>query len=287
MLPPALVPRLSRLRFAVKPSRSLPGRGEVLRGRGGLSTDFADYRDYVAGDDLRSIDWNIMARLRRPVIKLFRVEQDRHLVLLVDCSASMAEGGKRERALAVATALAVVGLHGGEAVSVWAFGAGCTRLLPPQRGRQGLQRTLAACAAAPAAAGDTTVTDASRAVAARHLGRGAAIIVSDFHRGELRPTLDRLAATGLDPLAVQILAPAERVPEIPDDLRLVDGESGEELEVAATPATLAAYADALRARTRSLSDCCRARGGRLLDVDSGEPLEALLFSRMVKEGWMV
>ena len=75
-------------RMRLRPNRRLTNRarGEHLSGKGGSSTDFADFRDYVAGDDLRYVDWNIFARLRRPYIKQFQHEEEIHVVLLVDAS---------------------------------------------------------------------------------------------------------------------------------------------------------------------------------------------------------
>ncbi|MFM7831373.1 MAG: DUF58 domain-containing protein, partial [Planctomycetaceae bacterium] len=65
-------------RMRLRPQRRLTNRarGEHLSGKGGSSTDFADFRDYAAGDDLRYVDWNIFARLQRPYIKQFQHEEE-------------------------------------------------------------------------------------------------------------------------------------------------------------------------------------------------------------------
>ena len=102
LLPNDLLALLERLRPLPVRSPTSRGRGEHLAGRGGHSTDFADYRDYTAGDDMRSVDWNIFARLQRPYLRLFRLEEDRHLVIVVDASASMQAGGKLARARSLA-----------------------------------------------------------------------------------------------------------------------------------------------------------------------------------------
>jgi len=143
-----LLGALLRLRLNPRGRRTARGRGERLTGRGGTSTDLADYRDYSEGDDLRAIDWNAFARLQRPYLRLYRLEEDRHLVVLVDASASMAEAGKLARAKELAAALGAIGLASGDRVSLWCFGAaGDPRRQPPLRGLAMLPRWLAACAA--------------------------------------------------------------------------------------------------------------------------------------------
>ena len=81
--------RLERTR--INASRRFTNRtsGEHLSGKGGRSIEFSDYRDYVAGDDFRFVDWNAFARLHRPYLKLFHQEEEMNVVLLVDASSSM------------------------------------------------------------------------------------------------------------------------------------------------------------------------------------------------------
>src|SRR5258708_33176175 len=93
-----LIARLERLRVVARRKAPSRGRGEQLAGRGGASIDFADYRDYAPGDDLRFVDWNIFSRLEKPYLKLDRMEEERHLTILIDASRSMAFAGKLERA---------------------------------------------------------------------------------------------------------------------------------------------------------------------------------------------
>lgn len=288
LLPANLVGALLRLRLNPRGRRTARGRGERLAGRGGASTDLADYRDYSEGDDLRAIDWNAFARLQRPYLRLYRLEEDRHLVVLVDASASMAEAGKLERARELAAALGAVGLASGDRVSLWCFGdAGDPRRQPPLRGLAMLPRWLAACAAlAPAAGGDKALTppEAVGRLLARHVGRGACVLLSDFtHEGAPEPALTRLHAAGLDPLAIQVLAAAEVDPD-PADLRLVDAETGAELDVSIGGA-LPAYLAGLDQLRRRLAGACQARGGRFAAVTAEEPLAPLLTDRLRRQGW--
>ncbi|MGV2341898.1 MAG UNVERIFIED_CONTAM: DUF58 domain-containing protein [Planctomycetaceae bacterium] len=133
----ALLAQIERMRL--RPLRRLTNRsrGEHLSGKGGSSTDFADYRDYAAGDDLRYVDWNIFARLQRPYIKQFQHEEELHVVLLVDASTSMLFGDKLLTAKRAAAALGIMGLLNSEKVSAYAVHAQESQpwMLPPGSGR--------------------------------------------------------------------------------------------------------------------------------------------------------
>ena len=90
--------RVERMRLTPLRRLTNRSRGEHLAGKGGTSTEFNDYRDYVAGDDMRYVDWNIFSRLNRPYLKLYRHEEEMHVVVLLDASSSMLFGSKFERA---------------------------------------------------------------------------------------------------------------------------------------------------------------------------------------------
>ena len=81
--------RLARLRINANRRLTNRARGEHLAAKGGSSTEFCDFRDYSPGDDVRFVDWNIFARINRPYLKQFHMEEEMHVVLLVDASSSM------------------------------------------------------------------------------------------------------------------------------------------------------------------------------------------------------
>src|SRR6476659_5716599 len=109
-------------RMRLLPMRRLTNRsrGEHLAGKGGTSTEFNDYRDYSAGDDMRYIDWNIFSRLNRPYVKLYRHEEEMHVVILIDASSSMEYEDKFEKAKQLAACFAIMGLMNSEKVSIYA-----------------------------------------------------------------------------------------------------------------------------------------------------------------------
>src|SRR5215469_2187073 len=141
LLSNSVLVRLQRLRIRPVGRRTSRSRGEHFSGKGGTSTEFCDYRDYSPGDDTRFVDWNIFARLQRPYLKQFHREEERHVVLLIDASASMKFEGKLNLAKPLAAAFGVMGLLNNERVSAYVshqVGNAPDRL-PPCRGRVNLR----------------------------------------------------------------------------------------------------------------------------------------------------
>ena len=119
-------------------------RGERITQKRGRSIEFADYRPYAVGDDLRFLDWNLYARLDRLFLKLFLEEEDLHVYLVVDASKSMDFGKttKLDHARRLAAALAYIGLVNYDRVVLAAFGEGGLQTLGPLRGRHQVLRVL-------------------------------------------------------------------------------------------------------------------------------------------------
>ena len=128
---------LERLRL--NPTRRLTNRsrGEHLSGKGGTSTEFSDYRNYVPGDDVRYIDWNIFSRLNRPFMKQYQFEEEMHVTVILDASSSMDYEDKFERGKQLAAAFGVMGLLNFEKVSVYSCNQRGNRpaQFPPATGR--------------------------------------------------------------------------------------------------------------------------------------------------------
>src|SRR5258708_21605323 len=115
-------------------------KGERRSKRKGQSVEFADYRNYVVGDDLRHLDWNLYARLERLFIRLFMEEEDLHFYILLDNSLSMDFGSpsKLRYAKQVAAALGFIGLVNMDRVVIEAFNNRLTQTMPAARGRRSL-----------------------------------------------------------------------------------------------------------------------------------------------------
>ncbi len=287
LFPNSTLSRLERLRINAARFTN-KRRGEHRAGRGGSSTDFSDYRDYVPGDDVRYVDWNIFARLRRPYLKLYHQEEERHVVVLIDASSSMIFEDKLARAQQLAAAFGVMGLIGGERVSMLTFreAQGRPAQLHPCRGRASLRKMLHYVEGIEGG-GDAPIEDGIEALLGRHSGRGVAVLLSDFlTMGEMKRTFNMLFSAGLEIWGVQILGPSELEPEVSGDMRLVDSESGMTLDISSAADLLAIYQEYREAHERELSLMCSKRGGRFLSSASTAPLEFVLFDLMRRNGWV-
>jgi uncharacterized protein (DUF58 family) len=169
--------RCERLRINPLRRRTNHSRGEHHAGKGGASTEFADYRDYSPGDDVRYVDWNIFARTGDPFLKLYKHEEEMQVVLLVDGSQSMQFEGKFDLARQLAAAFGVMGLLNVERVSGYACGVGTGGLavLPPCRGRVSLRKMLAFFEALRGG-GELTIDAMIEEVLKRHSGKGVCVI---------------------------------------------------------------------------------------------------------------
>src|SRR5437016_1663543 len=112
LLEPEFLRKLERLSLVAKKVFTGQLKGERRSARRGASVEFADYRSYVLGDDLRYVDWNTYARLERLFLKLFMEEEDLHVHLLIDGSQTMAGGAKFDYARRIAATLGYAGLTG-------------------------------------------------------------------------------------------------------------------------------------------------------------------------------
>jgi uncharacterized protein (DUF58 family) len=288
LLENATLSRLERMRLNPRRRLTNRSRGEHQSGKGGASTEFVDYRDYSPGDDIRYVDWNIFLRLEKPFVKLYRHEEEMHVVLIVDASSSMQFEGKFARACELAAAFGLLALMNVEKVSAYA----CQHrgneplLLPPCTGRVSRRRLFEFLENIPPG-GDFPIDQAVDAVLRRHRGRGIAILLSDFLTfGDFQRPLNRLYRAGLEIFAVQILGPTELNPELTGDLRFVDSESGQTLDISSAGDILGIYHEHRLALEEELGILCRQRSGRFLSISSRDPLDSVLFDLLRRKGWV-
>ncbi len=174
--------QLERLQLLMK----RPVRGGLKGGRRsvkrGQSVEFADFRDYTLGDDLRQLDWNVLARLEKLFIKLYVEEEDITIHFLLDASASMVAGEPSKLLFAkrAAAALGYIGLASEDRVAVTALVARAGRRQVALRGSGRVFRLLAALSSISAADGPTDLVASVRHAAAQLSGRGVIVLLSDL-----------------------------------------------------------------------------------------------------------
>jgi len=280
--------RLERLRINATRLFTSKSRGEHLAGRGGTSVEFSDYRDYTPGDDVRFVDWNIFARLHRPYLKLYEEEEEIHVAVIIDTSSSMMFENKFELARQLGAAFGVMGLLGGERVSVFAFGGrerGSMRL-PPATGRASMLKLFAFIENLQGG-GSVQIEEGLYDFLRRQSGRGVVAILSDFlTSADLRRPFNLLFSAGLEIFGVQILGPQEIDPQVTGDTRLVDSESRHTLDVSSGAYLTSLYQEYRAAYESYLKENCQKRCGHFLSVSPKDSLEYILFSLFRHRGWV-
>src|SRR5215469_7128750 len=181
LLDPGFLARLEQLELVSRKIFMGRMKGERRSKRKGQSVEFADYRNYVVGDDLRFLDWNLFARLNRLFIRLFMEEEDLHVYILIDNSLSMDFGTptKLHFAKQIAAALGFIGLVNLDRVMIEAFNDRLTQTMPAMRGRRSLWRMLDFLQKIDPA-GPSDLKQALRAFTVKCSGKGVVVLLSDL-----------------------------------------------------------------------------------------------------------
>ncbi|HEY4227279.1 MAG TPA: DUF58 domain-containing protein [Candidatus Limnocylindrales bacterium] len=255
------------------------GRRSVKRG---ASVEFADFRDYSLGDDLRLLDWNVLARLEKLFIKLYVEEEDVTISFLLDCSASMAAGQPSKLLFAkrAAAALGYIGLASEDRIALTALSGRAGRRQVALRGSGRVFRLLSAVSNVDAADGPTDLLAAARHAAAQLTGRGVIVLISDLLDPGADKVIRDLAATGSELIVLHVLSPEELDPSMEGDVRLVDVESGEGIDVTIDLATIDDYKARLSAWQDGFADLAARRGATYVTIPTTLPLADLVFAEL-------
>jgi uncharacterized protein (DUF58 family) len=274
--------RLERLSVLVR----RPVRGGLKGGRRsikrGQSVEFADYRDYALGDDLRQLDWNVYARLEKLLVKLFIEEEDLTVAILVDGSASMAHGTPDKLVFAkrAAAALGYIALAAEDRVVLASLAGRTARRRAALRGSGRAFRLLAELSAIQPAAGPTDLVAACRHALAQVTGRGVIVLVSDLLDPGAERALRDLAGTGSEVIVLHVLAPDEVAPTFDGDLRLVDAETGATVDVTLDLAARERYTERVEAWRNELAILAAKRRLAYVPLTSDVALADLVFAEL-------
>jgi uncharacterized protein (DUF58 family) len=286
LLDPQFLSRLEQLELVSRKIFVGKMKGERLSKRKGQSVEFADYKNYVVGDDLRFLDWNLFARLDKLFIRLFLEEEDLHVYFLLDNSLSMDFGTptKLRYAKQLAAALGFVGLVNSDRVVVEAFNDRLTQSMPPLRGRRSLWRMLNFLDKVEPA-GPSDMAKALRSFSLKSSGKGIVVILSDFmDKGGYEEALRYLVARQMDVYAIQILSHEEIEPDVTGDLKLVDIEDDDVAEITVSRALLDRYKKNLAAYRAALYEFCTRRGVTCLFTSNRVPFETLVLTYLRQRG---
>ena len=286
LLDPAFMARLDQLDVMSRKLLAGKMKGERRSKRRGQSVEFADYRNYVVGDDLRFIDWNIYARLDRLFLKLFLEEEDLSLYILLDVSKS-ADFGDPPKAFymkQVAAALGYIGLVNYNRVHISAMADGIIAETGALRGRRRVSQMIEFVDKLRAA-GSSDLADACKKFALQHRQKGVCVVLSDFFdKGGYENGLRYVAGGKYDLFCVQCLAPQEIEPDLQGDLKLRDIEDDDLAEVSITQPLLKQYKANLNAYCLSLKDYVTRRGGTYLFTSTAVPFDTLVLNYLRERG---
>ena len=244
---PASLDRLAELRRLAFASRHVRG-GLLAEVRPRIpvgGTELTSYRDYAPGDDHRHIDWNVCARHDELRVRLFAGRLDRHVRILLDCSASMGLGTplpRFEAARQIAAAIGYLAIDREARLSLFAFSDHLCHRIGPLRGRARIARLLNAIDVLPSPSGTTDMRRAAETLVRMDPTNGPVIVVSDFCEPQsLESGLNVLRSCDFSPRVVHLVDPAEDESLSAGDLELVDTEGDAAWQLTLTPAQLRRY----------------------------------------------
>jgi uncharacterized protein (DUF58 family) len=308
--------KLQRLTLVTSRVRAGALRGERRSLKRGAGLEFADFRDYVPGDDLRRVDWNVYARLDRPYVKLREEEEDLAVHILVDASQSMdwGEGAQQKfnYALQLTAGVGSIGLSAGDRVSVVMLHdshPSTTRRTQAERneeeskpvrrsaqdassqtsevslrGQQYLMHLLKFLEAQQPS-GLTDLEAAARRFLIKPRRAGLVILISDLLAPNgYQSAVKLLQQRGHEVAIVHIMSPDEIDPPLAGDLKLLDVETGSAQEVSVDGGLRDAYRERVTAWRSEAQAFCRARGVRYLAVQTDRPWDEVVLYDMRKAG---
>lgn len=288
LLSPELLTQLERMELVTRKIFRGRMKGERRSRRKGQSVEFADFRNYVPGDDLRFIDWNMYARLEKLFLKLFMEEEDLHFYALIDGSASMAFGepSKFDYAKQLAAALGYIGLCRADRVKIEMLDDGRASNAPVLRGRQNLWRMLDYLNGLEPGK-NVPLHDSIRSFSLRNPGKGILVLITDLmDKSGYEKALKFLVSRNLDIYLIHVLSQPEIDPDISGDLKLVDCEDADVAEISVSQRLIERYRQTLATFIEQAREFCIRRGIVYMMTSTERPVERLV-SRYLRQRGLV
>jgi uncharacterized protein (DUF58 family) len=303
VFPPGFLASLERLRMVAL--RAIGGglrEGHRLGAYKGGQLEFHGHRNYVAGDELRYVDWNSFARLGKPYVKEFAREEAGVLHLMLDATPSMALGmpSKWTFARRLAALFSHVALSSKDVVRLYIFDGKRSLDRFPRQGSRGgihefltfLQNSSLTVEQEPSSTSgsqDGVLQSAVAQFARGNPPRGRVILISDYWytEQEIVGSISRLSSAGFDVSGIHVLAEEEISPLLHGDLLARSLEEQAEIELSASADLPARYAQELEAHRRTIEEIFRRRGGNYLLERSDTSIERALLSTLRQRRWVM
>lgn len=250
----------------------------------GSSVEFSDFREYLPGDDIRRVDWNVYGRLGKLYVKQFMEEKEAFYHIFLDTSASMDFGEEKKSvmALRLSAVFAWLVLKQLDRVEILTLQNGHLGKTSPVIGRSSFKRLLKELEQV-SFEGDTRINEAVKKCSPG--GRGVCILISDFlDPYGIDEAIRYLTYKRQEIFLIQVLAREEVEFDGEGTLALDDMETGEQVRVTVTRQTIRAYEEALTAHTQALQRLAKRYGCAYLQVISDEELEKVIFQTLKQKG---
>ncbi|MBS1416277.1 MAG: DUF58 domain-containing protein [Christensenellales bacterium] len=260
----------------------------------GQTVEFADYREYQLGDDIRRIDWNLYSRFEKYFIRLFTDERQMDVQIFLDCSASMGKEnrGKAAYAVSVAAALGFLSVHNMDKVSFKLIKEGAVEdPFGTIIGKNTFFRAISMLENIDFSE-DADISEAVTSCVNTGSNNGLSVIISDFlTRKDWKKAIDYLTYKKRQVLVLQLLSPDEVDPAYSGRVNLIDVESGDigdprNMKLRITRSLQLAYQEALRDLKADIKSFCTSRGADFISVTTDKPIERMLFGELLKAGIM-
>lgn len=253
----------------------------------GSSCEFADYRDYLPGDDINRIDWNAYARFDKLYEKLYYDERQMHTRIYIDASRSMCHGSdeKASQALRIAACLAYLSVCEMEKVSIYAIhGSEIEEVISGMVGKESYITCINKLNDIEFL-GDSHI---SEAIIPSNVGRGdgLSVIISDFLTDEnYESAIDHLVSKKKDVICIQVLSAEEINPQMRGKMHLFDSEDATKTYRKKIDNDIVkAYKSALRFVIERIKNYCEARGAYYLLAPGNATIYDIFFTKMVDMG---
>ena len=288
--------KITQLTLVAHQVRSGWMKGERRSVKRGTSIEFADYRNYTPGDDLRRLDWNVFARLDKPYLKLFEEEEDLVVHVLLDVSQSMDFGdGEQNKFLfsvRLAAALGAIALANSDWLTITSIrqtegprqAGDAVSHFGPTRGQFNTLSMLQFMESQKPS-GKTDLSQSLRDYISMTRRPGLAFLISDlFTAGTYHDALAHLQGRGFEVMIIHVLSPDELDPPLAGDLRLVDIETGLVQEVSVDHEMRGQYKKRLENWRQEIEDDCQKRGARYLGINTSQPWDRVILQEMRQLG---
>ena len=290
----AFFSRLETLALELRPDLAGFFGGKHKVSTYGQTVEFADYREYMLGDDIRRIDWNLYSRFEKYFLKLFTDERQMHTQVFIDCSASMGKDNpeKANYAVAIAAALGYLSVHNMDKVSF--------KLIKGEKAEDpfgtivGKRAFFNAISSFDGLEFEGECDLRSSIINAPNQGSndGLTVIISDFFTdSDWKSAVDYLCYKKRQVILIQVLTPEEREPFYSGRVNLLDSEAEGDLDYRNLRMNIdrsaqSAYEAAMQEIISDLRSFASSRDAAFISVTTDQPIEKTLFKEMLKVGIM-